>query len=164
MNNVNPVEITVKQPRVFKRHYEFWLNEKQIGTLNYSGTWNNDAELKFNDQKWTLKLSGFWKKTMELTAAQSPYTKYQIPFKWSYKLTLPLNTRDNYLFTTKGFWKRSWVWLTGNNTVIEMKSNGWSLKNRGTIQLFQPPTNEMLLLAVLGWYQLVGYEAQSSEG
>src|SRR5688572_11659834 len=129
-----PVEIVVKKPNSFKRHYEFWLNNQQVAKLEYLKLWGDGAEIRVNDQRWTLKTSGFWKKTIELAAGQSPYTKLQIPFKWSYKMSVSPNNRDTYSILPKGFWKRRWVWEDAqHNEIIELKSNAFSKKNRGAI-------------------------------
>lgn len=155
--------VQVRKPHAFKRRYEFWQNDQLVAVLEYEKRFSCDAVISIGDHKWKIKTAGFWKKSIELTAEQSPYTKTRIAYCWNFRLSFPAENNHTYNFKPIGFWKRSWAWYDENdNPVVEMKTNQFSRKNRGQITLHQPPSNNGYLLMMLGWYQLLAYEQHSA--
>ena len=158
-----PTHIQVKKPQIFKRHYEFWLKEQELAVLDYGKVWYSEAIFRVRDHQWKFKTTGFWKRFIEVTAEQSPYIKLRIHTKWAYKMSVSLDNRNTWHFKGTGFWKRTWGWYDEKeNMVIEIRSNYFSKKNRGEIILHQPITHDMLLLAALGWYEVVAFEEHTS--
>lgn len=154
-----PLEIQVRKPKTFKCHFEFWQNNEMVAVLDYSSIFKKDATISIKNNQWKIKTVGFWKRYIELTAEQSPYTKSRIDFKWSFKMSFSFDNRQEYHLKPVGFWRRTWSWYDDQEKmVLEIKSNQWSKSNRGKITLHQPLTADLYFLMVLGWYQLLAYE------
>jgi hypothetical protein len=163
MSTAVPLQIQIKKPHTFKRHFEFWQNEELVAVLDYQKWFNKLAIVSIKDNQWKIKTSGFWKKHIELTAEQSPYTKIRIDFKWNYRLSFSFDNRQVYYLKPVGFWRRTWAWHDDNDKVVlEIRSNQWSKNNRGKITMHQPPSANLYFLMVLGWYQLLTYEEHSA--
>jgi hypothetical protein len=162
MSTAVPLQIQVKKPETFRRHYEFWLHKELVGTLDYQKWFTKLAILKIKDKQWKINTVGFWKSHIEITADQSPFTKSRIDFKWNFKISFSFDNRQYHLKRV-GFWNQRWVWQDDkNNEVMEMKSKMFSKKNRGIITLHQPPSTDLYFLMLLGWFQVLGYEQHAS--
>ena len=158
-----PTQIQVSKPKIFTPHYQFRQNEKELAVLDYEKRWGKNAVLHVNDKQFKLKTTGFWKQFIHITAEQSPYLKLSIPFKWTYKMAVSLNNRQTYHFKSVDFWNRVWAWYDEkDNMVVELRSNQFSKQNRGQLTIHQPATDDLLLLAALGWYTVMAYEEQSA--
>lgn len=165
MSTTVPLQIQVKKPGTFIRQYEFWLQEERIAILDYPKRFTNAATISIKDNQWKIKTVGFWKTHIEITAEQSPYTKSRLDMKWTYKLSFSFDNRQVYHFKPTGFWKNVWTWFDDkNNPVIEIRSNQLSNKSRGKITLHQPASKNLYFLMMLGWFQLLTYEAHTSAG
>jgi len=163
MSTIVPLQIQVKKPETFRRHYEFWLNDEQLGTLDYQKWFTSLAIVNIKDNQWKIKTVGFWKQHIEITAEQPPYAKSRIELKWSFKLSFSFDNRQVYHFKSIGFWRRTWAWHDDQGKVVlEMKSNQWSKSNRGKITLHQPLSPNLCFLMMLGWFQVLKYEEHSA--
>jgi hypothetical protein len=163
MQPTDPIQIQVSKNGAFKRHYAFFLNDTLLATLIYGSTWRDDAIIQIGDHTWQIKRIGFWKKQIELKADQSPYTKVSIPYNWKYRISYRTDSGIVYSFKPTGFWKRTWAWFNEKEQmVIGMKTVASFSKRRGEISIYQPPTEELYLLMILGWYQLLTYQQHAS--
>lgn len=161
MNAATPIQIEVRKPGYFKRVYEFWLNDKQVATLSIKRGWRNNAVFSIGEKQWEIHSIGFWKRSFELTAQQSPFTKQNIEYNWKYRMNFKDTQGNWYLFKKTGTWKSRWCWIDEKGQpYIEMKSIHFSKKRRGQITLSRPATEDIYLLMLLGWFQMITYEAQ----
>lgn len=161
MNASTPVQIEVRKPGYFKRRYEFYSNDKQVAVIQLKKGWRNQATFFIGEKQWDIRCLGFWKRSFELTAQQSPYTKQNIEYNWKYKMNFKDSSGNWYLFKKIGVWKARWCWIDEKGQpYIEMKSVHFSKKRRGEITLSRPATDDIYLLMLLGWFQLITYEAQ----
>lgn len=156
-------EIDVRKPGYFKRQYGFWLGDKQVAAIEFKKGWSHKATFVTGDKKWDVRSCGFWSKRIELIAQQSPYTKLTLEYNWKYKINFKDSNGNWYLFKRTGVWKSCWNWIDEKgNPVMKLKSIHFSRKARGRISFFKPVTDEMYLLMLIGWFQLVNYEAQAA--
>ncbi len=154
------IQVDIRKPRLFKRRYEFWLQEKQVAVLEYKKNFGCRADLSVGDKRWDIRTIGFWKKSLEIIAQQSPYTKMNIDYNWKYKINFKDSNGNWYLFKRTGVWKSSWSWFDENGKpYIELKSIHFSRKARGRVTFSHAANEEAYLLMLIGWYLLVTYEA-----
>jgi hypothetical protein len=155
------IEIQVKKPKAFKRRYEFYENDRQVALLDYEKAYKSCAIAVIDDKKWKLRRVGFWKSYIEIIAEQSPYTKTRIEFSWTFKTRYRAENGKEYVLKNTSSWKSKWAWLDENkNPVIEIKSCQFKRENRGHILIHanKPAPKELLLLMLVGWYQVTAQE------
>jgi hypothetical protein len=156
-------QIRIVKPGVFKRDYEFYLDDTLKATLKYESAFKSKAIISINNHKWHICRTGFWKKQIELKADQSPYTKATIPSNWKYHISFRAANGNSYTFKPAGFWKRTWIWIDEQEQpVIEMKTTSPFSKGQGTVVLLQPATEELYLMMVFGWYQVIAYQRDAA--
>jgi hypothetical protein len=160
--NTQP-HILISKTRGVKRHYTLDMGVHGKATLQYESTFNKNAIGVINQDKWKFTRKGFWKKELEITAEQSPYTKTTVKFGWSSKMTLRAPDNNTYHFKGVGWWRRRWIWFdSANQQLIEIKSNGFSRSRRGLVTLHQPWSPTLSWLLLVGWFQLVIWEEQAA--
>ena len=151
-------DILISKTRGKKRHYTFNLGTHGQATLQYESLFCKNAIGYINHEEWKFIRKGFWKKELEITAQQSPYTKIHIKLN---ELRAPDN--NTYTFKPIGFMKRRGVWFdaTGQQ-VMKIKSNHFSRGRRGLVTEHQAWTPLMSWLLLVGWFQLVIWEEQTA--
>ena len=145
--------IEIIRSKEAKRRYDFLVNDICIASVDYPKRFAKRAMLKNSNGQWTIARKGWFKHVLEIASDQSPYTKWSLPQNWRAKTTI--RTEDNRLFTfqRKNFWKCSWYWVNEKEEkVIEIKSNKWPSKKRGTIMLLNAADMALLFLAQIGWF------------
>lgn len=159
MNRPTATSIQVIKPQLFKRHYQFMVDNDVIAELIYPRAYGKTAGAIIKNKKWQVRKGGFWKHYIEFIADQSPYTKEKIEFGWNFNLKMTSGDGKTYHLKKTSFWKNVWSWLDeSNQPVIEMKSNKLSRKNRGNVTFHQPQKTELTLLMLIGWFMIVSYE------
>lgn len=158
-----PLEILITKTKGKKRHYSFDLGNKGIITLQYESAFCKNAIGMINDWQWKFIRKGFWKKELEISGQQSPYTKTHIKFGWGHKLSVRAEDNNMYHFKAEGWWRRKWVWYNAaGQKLMEISSNHFSRQRRGKVLLLQPFRNELAWLMMVGWFQLVIWEEQTA--
>jgi hypothetical protein len=162
---LTPLQIQIQKPHTFKRYFQFCVNNEVVGVLNFDKPFCYKATASFGESQWTFKISGFFKRFLEVTAQQSPYTKSRVKLCWNHKLTFTTDERNSWFLKPVGFWKRSWSWLNDKNEpVIQLKSNSFSKNNRGEVLLQQPVNKESFLLILIAWIQVIVSEDEAASG
>src|SRR5690349_20893613 len=82
----NALQIQIRKPKTFKRHFEFFSGDRELAVLDYKNSFCKQATATSDDKKWILNRKGFWKPTLEISAEQSPYTKSSLPHKWNFRV------------------------------------------------------------------------------
>jgi hypothetical protein len=54
--------LTFRQPSFFKRNYELFSEDEELGTLQITGAFRCKSVLKILDTQWEIKKESFWKK------------------------------------------------------------------------------------------------------
>lgn len=154
-----PIEISISKTREKKRHYSFFRGDTPVATLQYQSAFCKNAVIIIDDIQWNYTRKGFWKKELEIERQQSPYTKTNIRFGWSNKFSVRAEDNNMYHFKSEGFWRKRYTWYdAAGQKLMEMKSNSFSRRRRGTVTMLQPVRSELLWLMMLGWFQLVLWE------
>ena len=158
-----PLEISISKTRGKKHHYSFFQSEKPVATLQYQSTFCKNAVVIINDLQWNFTRKGFWKKELEVARQQSPYTKTLVKVGWHSKFSVRAEDNNMYHFKSEGFWRRRYVWYdAAGQKLMEIRSNSFSRRRRGTVTMLQPARTELLWLMMLGWFQLVLWEEQAA--
>ncbi len=152
-------EILVAKKSAFKKEYDFLLNDRVIANLKNIKGFGRKAIVKIGDKEWTFLKKGFWKQVIEIEASQSPYEKKKIELDWRHRGKFEGPDGRMYQLRQTNCWKSIWSWQDDRkNSIVDLKSNMLSRKKRGTIRFSQPLKDELILMFVLGWFMMVGYE------
>jgi hypothetical protein len=159
----NPIQIDIKKPGYFKRQYEFFSNGKLLAGMEFKSAFTSRASFFIGKNQWQIQSVGLWKKHLDIIADQSPFTKLQLDFSWKYKLRFKDSRGNWYLFKRTSVWGSTWAWIDEKGKpYIQMKSKHFSRSSRGYILLFEQGNEEMYLMMLIGWYQLIAYERQAA--
>ena len=157
------VDIDIKKPGFFRRRYEFFNNDNLLASLEFKSAFNYRAIISIGNKQWQIRAYGFWNRFLEISTDQSPFTKLHLEFGWKRKLQYKDGRNNQYFFKRTRAWKSNWAWLDEKgNPVIEMRSNQLSCRNRGHVLLSQQGNEDMYLMILIGWYQLMMYESQAA--
>ena len=161
MNTLQP--FVISKTRGKKRHYTLDMGANGIATIQYQSTFCKNAIGYINQDHWKFVRLGFWKKELEISEQQSPYTKTHIRFGWGHKMSLRAPDNNTYTFKQEGFWRRRWVWYNAaDQPLMEIKSNGFSRSRRGLVMPHQTWSPLLSWLLLVGWFQLVIWEEQTA--
>lgn len=151
--------ITVVKQRPFKRHYDFFLDDGAIASLDYPRSYGRTAMASIGNRQWRLTRRGFWKQAMEIVAEQSPYTRQTVNFNWRYRVSLHGEDGREYSLRQANCFRQKWVWTDESGTpVLEIKSNMFSHKRRGVVQLLRPYSASLAWMVLVGWFVIVAQE------
>lgn len=157
-----PQEILITKTRGKKRHYTLNIGTT-VGTLQYESAFCKNAIGFINQDQWKFIRKGFWKRDLEISAQQSPYTKTNIKLGWGSKLSLRGPDNNMYHFKSVGWWGKKWIWSdAAGNPLMEIKSNYFSRNRRGVVTNHQPWSPLLSWLLLVGWFQLVLWEEQAA--
>lgn len=149
----NPAIIEIIKSKDAKKRYDFLLEGKVIAFLDFPNRWAKAAIAQAGDLQWKITRKGWWKHTIEISAEQSPYSKWNAAMGW--RGTISIRTEDNKQFhlKRKGFWNTSWVWMNEQNeTVVELQFNVWLSRKRGLITLNNTANSSLIWLSLVGWF------------
>lgn len=148
-----PAIIEIIKSKDARKRYDFLLDGKVIAFVDFPNRWVKAATAQAGDLQWKISRKGWWKHNIEVSAEQSPYSKWNVPLGW--RGTISIRTDDNKQFHLKkrGFWNTSWGWMNEQNeTVVELKLNVWPSRKQGTITLSNTANNSLIWLALVGCF------------
>ena len=152
-------QVIVKKPGVFSSTYEFFLEDKPVAKLKKKGL-GNKAELTAGNRQWFIRSRGFWKRYIEINDIQSPAINARCDSGRNFRLLFTTPDGKKYLFKRKSAWKGTWLWQDEyQQTVMEMKYVHFKFSHCGRINFYQPVTDDFYLLMLLGWFQVLTYQA-----
>lgn len=155
--------IDVIKSKDAKKRYEFLVNDQSIATIDYPKRFEKKATLSAGSNQWHIARKGWWRHTIEITAEQSPFSKWALVQNWRGCVTIRTDDNRQFHLKRKGFLKFKWVWLTDKEeTVVEIQTHGWPKRKRGTISIHNPSDTILLFLVLTGWFIVLTSEEDAA--
>ena len=149
----NPAIIEIIKSKDAKKRYDFLLDGKVIAFLDFPNRWVKAAMAQAGDLQWQIRRKGWWKHTIEISAGQSPYSKWNAAMGWRGNISIRTDDNKQFHLKRKGFWNNSWIWINEQNeTVVELKLNVWSWRKQGIITLNNTANTSLIWLSLVGWF------------
>lgn len=161
MNTI--LAIDVIKSKEAKKRFDFLENGISIATVNYPKRFQKKAILQAGNNQWNIQRTGWWKHSIEIIAAQSPYTKWTLPQNWKGSVSIRMDDNRQFNLKKKGFWKAAWFWINEKEEVaVEIKTHSWPNKKRGSITINNKADAALLLLAQIGWFIVLSAEEDAA--
>lgn len=145
--------IEVYKKKDAKKQFEFFENNALLGDINFPKRFSKSALISYKNKSWKIARTGFWKHILEISADQSPYTKWNAKQSWGGCLTLRTDDNRSFKFKRTSFWKSKWSWLNEKGEpVIECKACGWPDKRKATITILDKKDDAMIWLSIVGFF------------
>ncbi|MBC7851209.1 MAG: hypothetical protein H7Y31_15810 [Chitinophagaceae bacterium] len=146
-------QIDVIKAKKAKKRYDFFVDDQVIASVDYPKRYEKKAVLGTPDRQWEIHRKGWWKPSIEIVSAQSPYTKWSLPQSWRHTVSLRADDNRAFVMKQRSFWSGSLIWVNDKDeTVIEIKPYRWSYSNRGTITITDKNDTNLIFLALIGWF------------
>lgn len=152
-----PSHMIVRQEKGswLKRSYAFLDNETPLATLRYDNSQGNKARAVVAGKEFLIRRRGFWKYYLTITSS-STQSEIQIHLNWRGGMKITDAENKHYVFKSTGLWRPRWRWLDGQERIIiEIRSNQFSRKNRGVVEIKYPEMKDPLFWIVVSWFVIV---------
>ena len=159
-----PSQIMVRQEKGswLKRSFSFLDNETVIATLKYDNSFANKAHATVAGNDFQIRRRGFWKHYLTITFSSSTQNELRIDLNWRGSMKITDTKGETYVFKSSGVWKPRWRWFDRHErTLIEIRSNQFSKKNRGTIEIKYPEMQDPIRWIVISWFVIICGESDA---
>lgn len=159
-----PSQIVVRQEKGgwSKRSFAFMDNETVMATLKYDNSFENKAQAIIAGKEFQIRRRGFWKYYLTIGPSLSTEKETRIDLDWRGGLKITQDSGGYYAFKSTGLWKPRWKWFDRHGrTLIEIKSNQFSKKNRGTINITYEEMQDPIYWIVISWFVIICAESDA---
>ena len=159
-----PPQIQVQQLKAgwFKRSYVFVADDKIISQLDYEKSYSNKAKGTLNGQEFFIQRNGFWKYFIEINSTSQQFNA-RIGINWKNQMKVVDSAGNPFLFKHTSIWKNKWQWIDRHERpLIEIRSNIFSRKNRGSIEVKHPDMKDPLFWVIVSWFVILCSESDAA--
>ena len=136
---------------IFGSKLDIQQGTEKIGNINWESMLSSKAQAIINGRLFTLNREFFLSK-LEIYDGNSQALLATIMINF-------LNTRSDvvingkrFVLEVKNFWQSRWSWKFDGNDIITYTSHEFITKDKGTIELATPITDEVEILILLGLF------------
>ncbi len=136
---------------IFGSKLDIQQGTEKIGNINWESMLSSKAQAIINGRLFTLNREFFLSK-LEIYDGNSQALLATIMINF-------LNTRSDvvingkrFVLEVKNFWQSRWSWKFDGNDIISYTSHEFITKDKGTIELATPITDEVEILILLGLF------------
>ena len=136
---------------IFGSKLDILQGNEKIGNINWESMLSSKAQAIINGRLFTLNREFFLSK-LEIYDGNSQALLATIMINF-------LNTRSDvvingkrFVLEVKNFWQSRWSWKFDGNDIISYTSHEFITKDKGTIELTTPITDEVEVLILLGLF------------
>ena len=143
-----------------KRFYEFAGVEEVLGELRLEKAYK--ATGLINGNEFEIRRTGFWKHFLEIKSTY-PSFNHRIPIDWRSRITIHDAAGNPFTFKSVSVWRSKWQWLDPHERpIIEIKSNIFSKKNRGSVEVLKPEMEDHFFWILVAWFVIVCSESDAA--
>jgi|GEM_PF-5670999 len=160
-----PTQIMVKQVNTgwVKSSYQFSTDGNTMGQLDYAKSYLKKATASIDGKEFSIRRTGFWKFYIEISSTTNQQYNMKLDINWRNKLKITDSEGNPFVFKTANMWKSRWAWFDRyERPLIEIKSNNFSWKNRGVIDIKYPEMKDCLFWIMVSWFVILSAEADAS--
>ena len=157
-------ELVWRQPEALVNRWELSAGPTLLGVLEYSGWWEDRAELHLADQVWEFYRRGLFKPRVEISQPGRAVQPLFFEPGWLWKGTLRTLSGETLTWGSDNVWGTQWSFMDpgGYPLVAFMAGSGnFSLRDffrtqaRVRISASAAPRDDLGMLLGLGWYFLI---------
>ncbi len=104
-------ELVWRQPEALVSRWELSVGEAILGVLEYSGCWEDRAELHLADQVWAYRRSGFFRTRVEISQPGRAVQPLFFEPGWLWQGTLRTLSGETLAWRSDNFWGTQWSFL-----------------------------------------------------
>lgn len=159
-----PSQIKVRQEKGswLRRSFSFLDNDVIVATLKYDNSYANKAHASVSGKDYSIQRRGFWRHYLTISSSKFRQNEIRVDLNWRGSMEIKDSNGQRFVFKSKGLWKPRWKWFDGHErTLIEIRSNQFSKKSRGIVDVNYPEMEDTLLWIVISWFVIVCSESDA---
>lgn len=136
---------------IFKSKLEILRGIERVGSIHWDKTFGSNAQAMFNGKLFTLTREYFLSK-LEIYDSNSQALLGTIMINFLNPHSDVLINGKRFELEIKNFWQSRWAWKFNGTEIISYTSHEFISKDKGTIEITSPITEEVEILLLLGLF------------